>query len=83
MYLEWHAYVCIGEADSGILDLIESIKTLDSTALALVSSSDSDFLIMSEIGRDEESPDLVDFLVVPQFQYAFSLTSQEPIVDMS
>jgi hypothetical protein len=67
-FLGWSAYVCVGEADSGILDVIESIKTLDSCAIAVACSSDSDFLFMSEIGRNEESPDLVDFLVVPQFK---------------
>lgn len=62
------AYVCIGEADSGILDVIEDIKSRDSTAMTLVCSSDSDYLFMPEAGRGEALSDLVDFVIVPQFQ---------------
>jgi hypothetical protein len=69
--IDFNACVCRGEADSGIVDIVEHIKAENPTAIAVVCSSDSDFLYMPEIGRDEMLPDLIDFMIVPQSKYEY------------
>jgi len=66
------AHIKGAEADGGIIRLITDVKAVDPSSKCIILASDSDFLLFSEIGREETLSCLVDALVMPSKKYCSS-----------